>query len=192
MKTKKCEINNYRTRKLSRSNLVSTDDGSWIFLNDAELLKLKNEDFNIYLAAKLKKAGIILTKNKEEVIEKTGKRLHYLFRGASLHIVVPTLRCNYKCIYCHASSKYCNSKKYNMDKSTAKNVVDFIFQTPAKSITIEFQGGEPLMNFEVVKYITEYSMKKNDAEKKDIKIIIVSNLSLIENNKTRNRNLYIT
>ncbi len=183
MKTEKCEVNNHRTRKFGRNNLITTDDGSWVFLNDAELLKMKKGSFDSSLASKLKKSGILLTKNREEAIEKTRRRFHYLFRGTSLHIVVPTLRCNYRCVYCHASSKYCNSKKYDMDKATAKKTVDFIFQSPAKSITIEFQGGEPLMNFEIVKYITEYAKKKNTAEKKDVKILIVSNLSLIDDDK---------
>lgn len=183
MKTEKHKINNYRTRKLGRNNLVTADDGSWIFLNDVELIKLKNESLDSNLAAKLKKSGIMSVKNNEKAIEKTRRRFHYLFRGTSLHIIVPTLRCNYKCVYCHASSKYCGSKKYDMDKATAKKAVDFIFQSPAKSITMEFQGGEPMMNFEIVKYITEYAKKKNAAEKKDVKILIVSNLSLIEDDK---------
>ncbi|MDP2750735.1 MAG: His-Xaa-Ser system radical SAM maturase HxsB [Nanoarchaeota archaeon] len=185
MKIENYEINNYRIRKFNKNNLITTDDGSWTFLNDAELAKLKKGSFDKNLMVKLKKTGVILTKNKEEVIENTRKRFRYLFQGTSLHIVIPTLRCNYKCTYCHASSKDCNSKKFDMNEKTAKKAVDFIFQSPAKNIAIEFQGGEPLLNFEILKFITEYAKKKNKEFKKEVKIILVSNLSLLDDKKTK-------
>ena len=38
---------------------------------------------------------------------------------------------------------------------TAKNVVKTIFQSPSPFIKIEFQGGDPSTDFEMVKYIIE-------------------------------------
>jgi sulfatase maturation enzyme AslB (radical SAM superfamily) len=42
-----------------------------------------------------------------------------------------------------------------MSKATAKKVVDLIFKSPSPAIKIEFQGGEPLLNFTIVRYIVE-------------------------------------
>jgi len=66
-----------------------------------------------------------------------------------------------------------------MDISTAQKVVDRIFESPSKAITIEFQGGEPLVNFKTIRFIVEYALKKNKRLKKDLKFTIVSNLSFI-------------
>jgi sulfatase maturation enzyme AslB (radical SAM superfamily) len=49
-----------------------------------------------------------------------------------------------------------------MDTATAKSVVDFIFQSPSPVITLEFTGGEPLLNYPIVKYMIEYAEKLNE------------------------------
>ena len=67
-----------------------------------------------------------------------------------------------------------------MSIDTAKQVVDRIFESPNRSITIEFQGGEPLLNFRVVKFITEYAYKRNEKEKRRLLISLVSNLASMD------------
>jgi His-Xaa-Ser system radical SAM maturase HxsB len=64
-----------------------------------------------------------------------------------------------------------------MTKEIAKKGVDIALQSPTSSITIEFQGGEPLLNFEIIKYIIEYSSSINT--NKIISYNLVSNLSLL-------------
>jgi len=63
-----------------------------------------------------------------------------------------------------------------MNEEIAKKTVDIIFQSPSKQITIEFQGGEPILNFEIITYITKYAQEKNKEAKKDLKFSVVSNL----------------
>ncbi len=94
-------------------------------------------------------------------------------------MVVPTLRCNSNCIYCQVSRKDMYDKNFDMDKSTAKNIVDKIFKSPSPMIKIEFQGGEPLAHFEMVKFIVELSEIKNLIHKKNLEFVICTNLSLI-------------
>lgn len=72
------------------------------------------------------------------------------------------------------------SKDFLMDEDTAESVVDFILQTPAKSIDIEFQGGEPLTNFSIIQHIIDYSKKANEKIKKKINFIMVTNLTLMD------------
>lgn len=106
-----------------------------------------------------------------------------MFHGTSLHIIVVTLRCNYNCIYCQASSRNLKSKGFDMNKKTAKAVVNTIFQSPNPEITIEFQGGEPLTNWPIVKFIVEEAEKKNQKAKKNLLISMVTNLSLMDEEK---------
>lgn len=179
-------INNYRSKKVGDKFLVTTDHGSWIALDKDSFKKLGsgNIEKGSTLFKELEDVGIILTKeNLDNIVNDYRKKLSFLFQGTRLHIVIPTLRCNQKCIYCHASSKPASSQGYDMDQETAKNTVDFIFQSPSQDISIEFQGGEPLLNFDIVKYITEYANQLNKKHGKSLKFSLVSNFSLVDEEK---------
>jgi len=170
-------LNHYRARKLGSGHVVTNDYGSWVYLTDEEYMDLKKEKINGPLFSVLKEKGFILKNdNIKQVIEEHREKCKYLFQGTSLHIVVPTLRCNMKCVYCHAKAKPVTRRGYDMDEKTAKKIVDFIFQSPSKDIMIEFQGGEPLLNFDIVKYIVEYANEKNFIEEKNLSFDIVTNL----------------
>lgn len=179
-----CAINNYRAGKFGDKYFVTTDHGSYCVLSEKEFKRLKQNKIEGKLKDKLEEKEIILNEtNLGEAIRLIRNRNNFLFSGTSLHIIVVTLRCNMKCIYCHASSKAVDKKEFDMDKETAKKTVDFIFQTPSKSITIEFQGGEPLLNWEVVKYVIEYAQEKNKIAKKNLMITIVTNLTEMNDEK---------
>ena len=183
---KRYTLNNYRDKKIGKKYLITTDQGSWVFLTENENDQLKSKRFSKNLFDKLEKTGILITdKNLNQVIHDYKERNSSLFYGTSLQIIVPTLRCNMNCIYCHASSVPEDKKGYDMDKKTAKKVVDFIFQGTNNSITIEFQGGEPLLNWDIVKYITDYSLEKNVKKKKNLKLTIVTNLIEMDEEKLK-------
>ncbi|MBU4580788.1 His-Xaa-Ser system radical SAM maturase HxsB [Patescibacteria group bacterium] len=178
-------MNNYRVKKFNDKFLITTDHGSWVFLNNDQFnLLTRNEiDKDVKFFELLEEKGIILTsKNEKRVIISLRKKYDFLFIGTSLHIIVPTLRCNQKCTYCHAGSKSLD-EYVDMDEKTANAVVDFIFQSPSKKIAIEFQGGEPLLRFDIVKQIIEYAKKINNKFNKDLIFIVVTNLSLMDEDK---------
>lgn len=100
----------------------------------------------------------------------------YTINATSLHIFVVSKNCNFSCIYCQAGNL--NQKKdYKMTKDIAKKSVDIAMQSPSKYLTFEFQGGEPLTNFEIIKYIIEYA--EEIKEDKIIEYAVVSNLTLM-------------
>ena len=100
---------------------------------------------------------------------------NYLFSGTGLHIFVLTSQCNLKCVYCQASTTPCGNK---MSKEVAEKSVDLALQSPNKYLSFEFQGGEPLMNFEVLKHIVEYTNERSIG--KVIEFNLVSNLTLLD------------
>ncbi len=101
------------------------------------------------------------------------------FPGPSLHMVVVTLRCNQKCHYCHSSVVDPSRTDTDMDVETARRVVDFIFATPNPTLCIEFQGGEPLLNWPVVKFITRYAQAKARATNRRLIVALVCNFTLM-------------
>jgi len=164
---------------------LSNEVGEFIFLTNREF-----DDFIHYRLANdsetflnLKSKQIINDGDVDPMITmlatKYRTKKSFLQEFTTLHIVVVTLRCNSKCSYCQVSSKNIGEKKFDMDKKTAKNVVDKIFDSPARNIKVEFQGGEPLLNFKIIKYIIEYSLWKNLFKKKNLQFVICTNLTLM-------------
>lgn len=170
----------FRFKRLSQDYLLTNDAGDHIYL--------KPLFFDRFLEGKLDKESIEYNRlrergfipdgtNVEGIIEKYRLKNAFLGRGSSLHIVVITLRCDHMCIYCHASARNTKSANLDMDIETAKQVVERIFESPSPDIVIEFQGGEPLLNFDTVKFIIEYAQEKNKVINKELIISLVTNLS---------------
>lgn len=170
-------LNHHRIRKIGDGFLLTTDHGGWAYLS--------SEEYRDFIKGKLeggvlREQGLILdSQTTRRVVEDYRRKCGYLFQGASLHIVVPTLRCNLKCVYCHADSKRLHEKGYDMSEETAKKMVHFIFQSPSKAINIEFQGGEPLLNFDVIKFVVEYAKEINKRYGKNVSFSIVTNLTVM-------------
>ena len=70
----------------------------------------------------------------------------------SLFMFVVTLRCEHSCPYCQVSRQSRDRDAFDMSLEHAAKAVEFVFASPAKQLKIEFQGGEPLLNFEVVRW----------------------------------------
>jgi uncharacterized protein len=171
-------LNHYRSRKIKDGHLVTNDWGSWAYLDDIEYGAFRRGAVDNSLFSLLKERGIALNrKNIGEAILAYRRKCSYLFQGTSLHIVVPTLRCNIRCIYCHAKARPVASEGFDMDEVTAQKTVDFIFQSPSSAYTIEFQGGEPLLRFDIIKYIIDRCLEKNKIFKKSMHFSVVTNMT---------------
>lgn len=76
------------------------------------------------------------------------------------HFVV-TNSCNLKCVYCQAQNGNEIPNGF-MTEEIAERAVDVALTSPNDNLSFEFQGGEPLANFSVIKHIVEYTeLKKN-------------------------------
>ena len=82
-------------------------------------------------------------------------------------MVVVTLRCNQRCHYCaRLQPADGRSQRWDMTPETAINVVHKIMESPPTRFKIEFQGGEPLLNLEVVKTIVREAKRLNRKKNK--------------------------
>jgi His-Xaa-Ser system radical SAM maturase HxsB len=176
----------FRFERFNNNEIFLTNEvGEFIFISKEEF----SDFINYTLSPKhrtfldLKAKHILTDTDINPVIEmlatKYRTKKSFLNHFTALHMVVPTLRCNSNCRYCQVSRKDIEAHQFDMDKSTAKKVVDTIFQSPSPMIKIEFQGGEPLLNFKIVKHIIEYSEWRNLFKKKDLEFVICTNLSLM-------------
>jgi uncharacterized protein len=168
--------------------LLVNEVGEYIFLKENDFAKLTSYELepNTRTFQDLKGKHIIADSPDripfqiDLLATKYRTKKAYLKSFTSLHMVVVTLRCNQICNYCHASSKDISANHFDMDIEASRKVVDMIFQTPSPSIKIEFQGGEPLLNFGVVKEIVKYAEKINKKRHKSLSFVICTNLTLID------------
>ncbi len=97
----------------------------------------------------------------------------------SLHIFVITLRCNQSCIYCQVSSKCGNQKGLDISTEALDASILLMFNSPSKDLTVEFQGGEPLLAFNKIKYAVDKINILNNDYKRKISFVICTNLQSI-------------
>ena len=176
----------FRFRAIGGEVLLTNDFGDWVFVTNDELGELARGKFaeGSALHARLAAKNFVRSKlDVEKTIARVARKKRFLNYGPNLHIVVVTLRCNETCVYCHASRADMDAVHTDMTPEIAEKSVDLILQSTSPSVTIEFQGGEPLVNFPVIKHIIEYALARNRAYGKQLEFTMVSNLALMDETK---------
>lgn len=102
--------------------------------------------------------------------------------------------CNLRCGYCFASTGDFGETRGLMSFETGKKAIDFLIEKSEDRVELEvdFFGGEPLMNFDVVKQIVEYARQKEKEFGKKFKFTITTNGILLDDEKIDyiNREMY--
>ena len=184
MQEKEFFIHLFRT--LNSYYLYDVNLNSIIKINEITYNKLKNkqeilgEDLQI---SKLKQRGFLQPIDRNINIEHplTDKVESYLQNNVSLLILQVTQNCNLRCKYCVYSGSYINRVHTNkrMNFNTAKQAVDFYYEH-CKNVdiaSISFYGGEPLLEFELVKRVVEYCEKKFSG--KQLNLNMTTNATLL-------------
>ena len=96
----------------------------------------------------------------------------------ALHIFVVTLRCDHSCPYCQVSRVTEDKVAFDMSTETADRAVDLMFESPSPYLKVEFQGGEALLNFDLVRHIVLRTKEQNDGRRVDF--VIATNLSTVD------------
>ena len=88
-----------------------------------------------------------------------------------------TEKCNLACIYCLAGSSI---KNPSMTEEIAIRAIDSAFMmSEAHSITFEFSGGEPFLQFELLNKLTEYIRSHSGGSCRDVYITVQTNATLL-------------
>jgi len=176
----------YNQRVIGRKVLISNDFGDWLLLTQDEFRDLVEgrPQPGEPLYDRLKDANFIAGEVDYHVqAERWRRKKQYLFYGPTLHAFVLTHRCNHGCQYCHSSIVGMERTDTDMSIEVAERGVDIAFQTTAWGLTIEFQGGEPTANWDVLRHIVEYARQKNVEARKVLSFSLVTNLSLMDDEK---------
>jgi His-Xaa-Ser system radical SAM maturase HxsB len=111
---------------------------------------------------------------------KTRTRYRRLPEFTGLHMFVVTLRCEHSCPYCQVSRQSSDKHRFDMSEETARRALEMAFMSPSRNLKIEFQGGEPLLNFPLVRSIVEDATRMNEQHDKRLSFVIATNLALLD------------
>lgn len=89
--------------------------------------------------------------------------------------------CNLRCKYCFASQGDFKGKRLLMDLQTGKDALDFLITHSGnrRNLEVDFFGGEPLMNFNVVKELVNYGRVQEKKFNKHFRFTITTNGTLL-------------
>jgi His-Xaa-Ser system radical SAM maturase HxsB len=107
-------------------------------------------------------------------------RMAFLRQPSQLHIFVVTLRCEHSCPYCQVSRQSTDKSRFDMSESTALRSLQIALESPSSRIKIEFQGGEPLLNFPLIEKLVHAARTGGSRVGKRIDFVITSNLALLD------------
>lgn len=153
------------------------------------LVKLTNEEYQNFLVGstveaekRLRNKGLCEPSHIEEIEHPDTSRLEYFLANQLQDIVLQvTQNCNLRCDYCAYSGKYHNRIHANkrMSFSTAKQAIDFAISHSgfSRELAIGFYGGEPLLEFELIKQIVAYI--KEVYPEKNVRYGLTTNATLL-------------
>lgn len=162
--------------------LLVNESGEYLFIDAENFKKFTLGDLTPDNASyfDLKSKHFLTTEHLPETIElisaKYRSRKRFITNFTVLHMMVITLRCCNSCSYCQVSAEGDDTHGFDMTPETARKIVDYIFKTPSPNIKIEFQGGEPTLNWETIRETVFYAEKLNGRHRKNLEFVVCTNL----------------
>lgn len=131
----------------------------------------------------LKQAGMLFADDSQvttEMLEGRGQ----VIKAMCLHVAHD---CNMRCKYCFGDTGAFEGQRSLLSFETGKQALDFLLTHSGtrRNLEIDFFGGEPLMNFEVVKQLVAYGREAEKAFGKNIRFTITTNGLLLDEEKSR-------
>lgn len=127
----------------------------------------------------LKKEGKLFSEDTYRNLAIDFKNRPTVIKAMCLHIAHD---CNLACKYCFAGEgEYCGDRSL-MSFEVGKQAFDFLIANSGtrKNLEVDFFGGEPLMNFEVVKQLVAYAREQEKIHNKNFRFTLTTNGVLLD------------
>ena len=107
------------------------------------------------------------------------KKRQTVVKALCLHIAHD---CNLACKYCFAEEGEYHGRRALMSYETGKQALDFLIANSGsrKNLEVDFFGGEPLMNFDVVKQLVAYGREQEKLHDKHFRFTLTTNGVLLD------------
>ena len=137
--------------------------------NESDILEAIDE------IEELKKDGQLFTEDiYQPFVEKFKENRQTVVKALCLHIAHD---CNLACKYCFAEEGEYHGRRELMSFEVGKKALDFLVKNSGNRVNLEvdFFGGEPLMNWEVVKQLVEYGRSLEKPYNKKFRFTLTTN-----------------
>ena len=127
--------------------------------------------------------GSLFTEDIYEEYIQDFKSRETVVKALCLHIAHD---CNLACRYCFAEEGEYKGKRGLMSYEVGKQALDFLIANSAnrRNLEVDFFGGEPLMNFKVVKELVEYGREQEKIHDKKFRFTLTTNGVLLRDRKS--------
>lgn len=155
--------------EVNRNEIVQVEKDTFILLN--KILAGQSldgvEQTTVDKLNNIKNKGYLSTKRIKKIKHPMTDDLKYILNNKMQKMTLQlTQNCNFRCSYCIYSGNNNDKQRQHtnvvMSFDTAKKAIDFLCEHSRDSnfLNISFYGGEPLLEFELMKKATEYAKKK--------------------------------
>ncbi len=138
--------------------------------------KYKEEEIREGLAdiQELTEAGQLFTEDTYESLIQEVKQRKTVVKALCLHIAHD---CNLACRYCFAEEGEYHGRRALMSFEVGKKALDFLIQNSGnrRNLEVDFFGGEPLMNWQVVKDLVAYGREQEKLYNKHFRFTVTTN-----------------
>lgn len=177
----------FRRRKLSDGFFVATSDsGDHAFFSASEFTQYEQapESLPLRRQAELRARFLLGEKDlswggRRLLASRIAARRETVSEGPALHILVPTLQCAHSCRYCQVSRSL-DDEGHTMSVADLDAACDTIFESSAQALTVEFQGGDPLLRFDLVERAIVRIQLRNAREGRRIRFVVASTLHQLD------------
>ncbi len=128
----------------------------------------------------LKDSGKLFVSDTFEAMAGTLKaKTSGVVKALCLHIAHT---CNLNCSYCFASQGKYHGERALMSFDVGKRALDFLIENSGsrRNLEVDFFGGEPLMNFDVVKELVKYARSIEKEKNKNFRFTLTTNGVLVD------------
>ena len=127
----------------------------------------------------LENAGKLYTPDTYEGMAFDFKNRNTVIKALCLHVAHT---CNLNCSYCFASQGKYHGERALMSFEVGKRALDFLIENSGtrRNLEVDFFGGEPLMNWDVVKDLVAYARVQEKIHNKNFRFTLTTNGILID------------
>ena len=127
----------------------------------------------------LENAGKLYTPDTYEGMAFDFKNRNTVIKALCLHVAHT---CNLNCAYCFASQGKYHGERALMSFEIGKRALDFLIENSGTrhNLEVDFFGGEPLMNWDVVKELVSYARVQEKIHNKNFRFTLTTNGVLVD------------
>ena len=168
------------------SHIGVSASGDHVFFSQTELEGLQADPASLSLHRRAELAARFFLPNYGRNLGKTrllearqAARRETVAAGPSLHIIVPTLQCGHTCQYCQVSRAQ-SDIGFSMTHAQIDAACERIWESDADVLTVEFQGGDPLLRFDLIVRAITTLTRFNREKRKRLRFVVASTLHQLD------------